>query len=82
MTPISENAAVAAYLTACEAATERQLDDSHSGGIFAHLCLPLPESTEEWEALKRWLDRLQERTSRFITIEFRAPPHTAACAPS
>jgi len=38
--------------------------------------------TQFWKVRTRWLDRLQERTRKFITIEFRAAPTTAPCATS
>jgi hypothetical protein len=36
-----------------------------------HPILPLPGTTERWEALKRWLHELNRESGRVIAVEFR-----------
>ena len=50
--------------------------------VLADNQLAITGSGWDPELLRRWLDRLQERTRKFITIEFRAAPTTAPCATS
>ncbi len=67
----SRNPEIAAYLAACDRALQGQLAEMDR--VQTCLSLPLPRNTEQWEALKGWLDELQRETGKTIRIEFAAP---------
>ena len=67
----SGNPAIAAYLAACDDALQCQIEQMHR--LQTRLSLPLPQNTEQWEALKGWLDELKRETGKVIAIEFSVP---------
>jgi hypothetical protein len=67
----TEFPAAAAYVAECDEIFRRQVEQSDS--LPVHLCLPLPQTPEEWLALKRWLDALTRETGKPIPFEFRPP---------
>jgi hypothetical protein len=67
-----ESPAAGAYIAECDDILQRQVEQSD--GLPVRLYLPLPQTPEQWLALKRWLDELTRETGKQIHFEFRPPP--------
>lgn len=67
----TESPAVAAYIAECDNVLQRRV--AQSDGLPVRLCLPLPQTPEQWLALKRWLGELNRETGKEVIFEFRPP---------
>jgi hypothetical protein len=65
---ISENTAITAYLQDCADHLQQQLE--RAGGLPDRVRLPFPQTDDEHEALRFWLDHLRQQTGKTFSIDF------------